>query len=169
VPSIGYLLDTNAVQDWYNEQPKVVARIRALPPETNVVISAITVGEFAFGANLFLRGRDHDALGEFERWQRRIFVPGRVLNITPHTGEVYGQIKARLRETFHLPDEENNPEKWYSPTVADVLRVEENDIWIAAHAVERGLILVTRDKMEEVRKAAEALPIAPLLYENWAI
>jgi hypothetical protein len=49
----------------------------------------ITAGEFAFGNNLFLRGRDHAALAEFELWQRKTFPVGRILQVTEFTGSHY--------------------------------------------------------------------------------
>lgn len=164
----GYLLDTNAAQDWYTEKNGVAKKINSLPDDTVIKISCISVGEIEFGGNLFLRGRDHAALADFEMWMRKKFPKGRILTLTDHTGACYGKLKARLRESFSLPDQENNPEHWFSPTVATVLGIEENDLWIAAQAIEHQLVLVSRDKMEAIRSAAEAEDLYRLRYEDWS-
>jgi predicted nucleic acid-binding protein len=43
--------------------------------------------------------------------------------------------------------------------------VDENDVWIAAQAVESKFVLVTNDKLTRIRDAAAELD---LRMENWA-
>jgi predicted nucleic acid-binding protein len=44
------------------------------------------------------------------------------------------------------------------------LGIDENDLWLAAQAVARNLTLVTNDKIEKIREAANG----SLYVENWA-
>jgi len=48
------------------------------------------------------------------------------------------------------------------PVTAKVLGIQENDLWIAAQAIERNLILVTNDGMSRIREIASELRI-----EDW--
>ena len=54
-------------------------------------------------------------------------------------------------------------EELADPTTAKLLGIQENDIWIAAQALQFSFVLVTNDKMLPVRQVAPELRI-----ENWA-
>ena len=55
------------------------------------------------------------------------------------------------------------PEQLIDPVTSQELGIQENDLWIAAQALEYNLVLVTNDKMERIRDVCEELQI-----ENWA-
>jgi predicted nucleic acid-binding protein len=49
------------------------------------------------------------------------------------------------------------------PVTSRELGIQENDLWIAAQALEYNLVLVRNDKMDRIRDACEELQV-----ENWA-
>jgi predicted nucleic acid-binding protein len=53
---------------------------------------------------------------------------------------------------------------WEDPVTGHQLGIDENDLWIAAQAVEHNLVLITSDKLLKLR---EADPDGRLLIENW--
>ena len=55
------------------------------------------------------------------------------------------------------------PEQLIDPVTSQELGIQENDLWIAAQALEYNLVWVTNDKMERIRDVCEELQI-----ENWA-
>ncbi len=110
------LLDTNAV---IALQQQSVALLKLLENEEDIFIPATVVGELYYGA--YKSGRPEE--------NRKIvaaFVAGRkVLNCDADTGDAYGQIKYALRV-------KGRP-------------IPENDIWIAAFALQYDSVLLTQD------------------------
>ncbi|MGH8059945.1 MAG: hypothetical protein ACREOH_22355, partial [Candidatus Entotheonellia bacterium] len=90
-----------------------------------------------------------------------------VLDISKTTGSYYGSIRARLFEKY-APRERRRrglrPEQLIDPVSSQVLGIQENDLWLAAQALEFNLVLTTNDKLERIRDACEELQI-----ENWAV
>jgi len=164
----GYLLDTNIVRFWFDparaEHDRVRSRIEALPGDSPMMISAITLGEIEYG---------HRALGDTgDPAQERIFLEFLesrlpvVLNVERHTRASYGSLRARLFEKF-APKERRKkslrPEQLIDPTTSKELGIQENDLWLAAQALEHNLVLVSHDKMTRLRKVAEELRV-----QDWA-
>lgn len=111
-----YLLDTNIVIAILNRKLQVTPQQEASP----VLLSSIVLGELYLGAHRSARTEEN--LRRLE-----VFAAGYpILGCDQETAERYGQIKSRLLSKG-------------SP-------LPENDIWIAATAVQHGLTLVTRDK-----------------------
>ena len=112
------LLDTNAYARFLAGDEKVLAR---LAQADRVYMSVFVLGELFAGFRA----------GAKEKHNRRIFEsflskPGvSVLEATTETAEYFGMIKASLRK------------------VARPIPV--NDVWIAAHVLEAGAVLVTYD------------------------
>ncbi len=165
----GYLLDTCIISYWYDERrkqhPHVVARIETLPDETPLRISSITLGEVEYGHRAESPTMDTPVQVVY-----REFIANRLpnaLNISRGTAFYYGRIRARLFEKFigkrkrkHL-----RPEQATDPVTGKELGIDENDLWIAAQAAERNLVLVTSDAMHHIRAIVGDL----LRIENWAI
>ncbi|MBI4609682.1 MAG: type II toxin-antitoxin system VapC family toxin [Candidatus Rokubacteria bacterium] len=110
------LLDTTVIIALFNGDRAVVA---SLSEVTEVFAPSIAVGELFYGAI---------KSGQAERNIRQIrdFVRATaVLPVTASTAETYGRVKDRLRQ-------QGRP-------------IPENDIWIAAVALEQDLDLATRD------------------------
>lgn len=93
----------------------------------------VALGELEYGANLAaLPDRQHEAV--------RTFMEGATLLLpTARTAAEYGRIKAALK-TAGTP-------------------LPENDVWIAAFAMERGLPLATRD--------AHFASVPGLIVQDW--
>jgi len=115
ISGANFLLDTVIVAGYFNADAAIQARLA----DAVVYVASITVGELYFGAHRSQRVADNTA-----NIQRFISVVP-VLYVTSHTATVYGKIKASL--------------------LAKGRPIPENDIWIAALAVEHSLYLATRD------------------------
>ena len=111
-----YLLDTNVVIALFAGEPAV--RENAGRAE-EVFVSSVAIGELCFGARK--SGRARENLARIEE-----FATGNVvLGCDTETAFRYGEIKNALRVKGHpLP---------------------ENDIWMAAVALQHDLTLITRD------------------------
>ena len=125
-----YLLDTNIIIALINQDPAVIQRISE-NPET--AISSITVGELCYGAGKSKKTTEN--LAKLDS----LFAEMLILNCTEVTGKFYGTIKSQLRK-------KGRP-------------IPENDIWIAATALQYDLTLVTRDSDFEA--------VDNLILESW--
>jgi tRNA(fMet)-specific endonuclease VapC len=153
----GYLLDTNIVGHYFNEHPHVLARINILPEDAGLFVSVITLGEIWFGhavtTSTNLQRRD-----ECDRWINNTFPYA--IQITRHTRVNYGDIKAALFRTFPpISKNENHPERCFDRVTGAELGIDENDLWIAAQALEHNLVLVTNDEMVRIREVATTLDV----------
>jgi tRNA(fMet)-specific endonuclease VapC len=131
---MAYLLDTNACSDYFTARyPKVVARIQACSPD-DLRLSVVVVAELRYGADHGARRRANhtriDALIEEIE----------VLDFDLRAAATYGRVRARL-EAGGTP-------------------IGPNDMLIAAHALSRGLTVVTDDTAEFGR-------VKGLKVENW--
>lgn len=133
--TVRYLLDTNICIHIQRARPaSVLARFEALKAG-DAAISAVTWGELTYGAEKSSRRE-----GVLEAMQEFVsFVP--VLPMPVDAGSQYGAIRARLEKNGEI--------------------IGNNDLWIAAHALAAGLILVTNNEREFSR-------LPDLLIENWA-
>jgi tRNA(fMet)-specific endonuclease VapC len=130
-----YLLDTNiCILIRQNRLPAVIERFRLLAPR-EAAISVISYGELAFGAEKSQR-REFALQGLRDLLR---FLP--VLPLPESGGPAYGSIRAALERQGR--------------------QISSNDLWIAAHAIAAGLILVTNNEREFRRVPA-------LNVENWA-
>jgi tRNA(fMet)-specific endonuclease VapC len=133
--SVRYLLDTNiCIYIAKRRPPEVAIRFERLQPG-DVGMSMITYGELLFGAE-----RSQHPQAVRERLQRFIeLVP--VLSLPDQSPRHYARIRSEL-------------ERAGTPIGA-------NDLWIAAHALASGLILVSNNLREFGR-------VTGLATENWA-
>ncbi|MBW2690466.1 MAG: type II toxin-antitoxin system VapC family toxin [Deltaproteobacteria bacterium] len=131
---VRYLLDTNICIYIQREKPEeVLARFEQLQPG-DAAISVITWGELLYGAEESRqRKRTMELLEEF-----RSFVP--VLPMPESAGSTYGAIRASL-------ESKGRP-------------IGNNDLWIAAHAKEANLTIVTNNEREFQR-------VPGLKVQNW--
>lgn len=112
-----YLLDTNIIIALFKAEPTVQAHLRQAD---EVFVSSIALGELNFGAQKSERAREN--LARIEEFAEA----NTILDCDAATARVYGQVKNALRlEGRPLP---------------------ENDIWIAAIALQHNLTLATRDE-----------------------
>ena len=111
-----YLLDTNIIIAFYDKDPKVLEQIA----NPKIYVPSVVIGELLYGAEKSKKKSSN---------QNRIFDLVKevtVLPVTADTSEHYAVIKNQLRE-------QGKP-------------IPENDIWIAAIAMEYDITLATRDK-----------------------
>ena len=111
-----YLLDTVIVVAYLNRDPVVLQHLQ----DSSFVVPSVVIGELFFGAY----NSERVAINV---QQIRDFVSrNTILSCDEVTGDYYGQIKRQLR--------------------AKGRPIPDNDIWIAATALQHGLLLATRDK-----------------------
>ena len=121
-PTGRFLLDTNIVIALLAAETPVVAGVRDAEA---VFLSAIVVGELYYGARRSRRSREN-----IERIAT-LAAGAAVLPCDVRTAATYGQVKAELS--------------------ARGTPIPENDVWIAAAALQHSLTLVSRDgHFEEV-------------------
>jgi tRNA(fMet)-specific endonuclease VapC len=158
----GYLLDTNTIGYYFGKHVNVIARIDSLPDETPMFVSAIALGEIAFGHSL-THSTDHHRRDEFDRFINNEFPKAFTVNVTRHTRIYYGDLKAKLFVKFPPKSaSENHPERCVDRATGAELGIDENDLWMAAQAIEHNLILVTNDEMKRIREVSDALDV-----EDW--
>jgi tRNA(fMet)-specific endonuclease VapC len=110
-----YLLDTNLAIAVLKRDPAIQRRLKGVV----LFLCTTVVGELYFGAfNSTEKARNLDAL-------RQYLSHNQVLHADETTAERYGQIKTQL--------------------IASGEMIPENDIWIAATALQYDLTLATRD------------------------
>ena len=113
----GFLLDTNVVIPVLRQEKSALAGVEQA--EGSLFVSVITLGELRFGARK--SGRIEENLQKVEQFA----VESEVLLCDEETSRLYGEVKDGLRR-------KGRP-------------IPENDIWIAATALQGRLALVTRD------------------------
>lgn len=169
----GYLLDTNTISHWFDGDvgrfPAVKAAADARAADSPLYVSAITLGEIEYGhaLNPASAGTKRDEFIAFVGAQ----LP-QILQVSKHTAEPYGHIRAKLFEKFAPPGGwpkkgKKRVEQLYDPVAARELGIDENDLWIVAQALERNLVLVTSDKMTRIREAVCEL-YSDFRFEDWA-
>jgi len=163
----GYLLDTNIIEFWFNsnknkqKHDSVLRRIDALDPNTPLATSVVVLGEIEYGYESAPHRREH--VGKVLRFVQTQLP--RILKVTLPTAQAYGQLRAALFDKYAPKKDRKGlrPEQLTDPITSKELGIQENDLWIAAQALERNLVLVTDDKMDRIRTVAQKLKL-----ENWA-
>lgn len=118
-----FLLDSNAFSDLMRKDPRVEARLAALAPNDEVTICSIVRGEILYGLARLPQGRRRANL---TKQATPLFASMGCQLVPEAAGDAYANIK-RTREQQGL-------------------RLDENDLWIAATASAVGATLVTRDR-----------------------
>lgn len=112
-----YLLDSNIVIGLFADDPRIILEIRYAE---EIFIPCIVIGELYYGAEKSVKTEEN-----MKRIDEFVF-SNVILNCDGNTAKQYGIIKNRLRE-------KGRP-------------IPENDIWIAAIALQHNLTLITRDE-----------------------
>lgn len=130
-----YLLDTNTIIYLRRQTPASVRESFARLQQGEAVISVITYGELMYGVSK--SSQKQAAIATLQEMMQ-------VLPLAPlpgAAGAVYGEIRAELEAKGKI--------------------IGNNDLWIAAHALASGLILVTNNEREFRR-------VRGLKIQNWA-
>jgi tRNA(fMet)-specific endonuclease VapC len=160
-------LDTNILRYWFDqdrpEHGTVVQRIESLAAESPLRVSAVSLGEIEYGHRCV-----SDTDSDIQR-QYNDFLAARVpsaLSISRNTATYYGELRENLFEKFAPNNAKRKPRpcQLVDPVTAKTLGIQENDLWIAAQAMEYNLVLVTHDKMRHIHEVKPGL----LDFEDWA-
>jgi tRNA(fMet)-specific endonuclease VapC len=153
----GYLLDTNHISAWEEANEKFVARLRSTPPENIMWVCPISLGELECGMRIT------QASDERRRHDCRQFINAEVLNfvrpIGPTTTDSYALVMERIWHRYPPASGRIATQTHLSSKSVDV-----NDVWIAAVALEHGLILLTADHMDVIQEC-----VPELQFDNWLI
>jgi tRNA(fMet)-specific endonuclease VapC len=153
----GYLLDTNHLSAWERQDPVLLEHFRNSPPENLVWICPISLGEIEWGLRV-TNSTDPQRQAECRRFIEENAL-GFVWPIDTTTRDSYAEIMNRIWRT-HLPATNRVDTQRH----LSELRVDVNDVWIAAVALEHGLRLLTADRMETIRECVPEIAI-----ENWLV
>lgn len=90
-----------------------------------------------------------------------------MLDIRKTTAIYYGQLRAKLFDKFAPKGKRKGlrPEQPVDPLTAAKVGIQENDLWIAAQAMEHNLVLATHDRITRIREVAPDL----LEIEDWTL
>ncbi len=167
-----YLLDTNILgplaelkADGRSLESQVFKKHWEAHGDAKFFLCPITIGEVEYG----LRVGPYDQQEKHEV-ARKTLSAFPLLDINANVAcNHYAVLRARLfnlcapREKKKRDHYNKRIEEWKDPTTAKTLQIQENDLWIASVAMAHNLILVTRDKMEAIKKVAGT----ELFIENW--
>ncbi|AWK85940.1 PIN domain-containing protein [Azospirillum thermophilum] len=143
-----YLLDTNLVSVLYDagrpNHHAVRTTIADLDAGAPQLVSAVTIAELRFG--LALSRAAGRPLSHIEACIEKA-EEHPLAEIGRHTAEAFAHVKSsvalqRLDVRRRIP---RWVEGWADHVTAAMLQIDENDLWIAAQAVERNLVVVTGD------------------------
>ena len=146
-----------------------MARITALPEGAPLFVSPVTLGEIEFGYQC-QSPRVEKREAEF-----RAFIQAKapsVLPIDKHTADPYGQLRAAIFDQFApggLRKKKKRPCQVTDHVTASTLGIDENDLWIAAQAIQYNLVLVTNDGMANIRAVLRQVAPALRELENWTV
>jgi predicted nucleic acid-binding protein len=163
-----YLLDTTVLSiSLDSSDPRhfdVVQSLSAIPPTSDQYISAVALAELAFGVNLAsaLNKGSSPVLSSIILKARKFAV----LDISHHTSYAYATIKTLMAVKYLArPLRKSRPkyiEDWIDQASGKPLGIDENDLWMAAQAKERGLTFLTADR--KIRRISEADPDLSMLF-----
>lgn len=147
----GFLLDTSVLSAYLDPIHRSHADTRravdALHSEAPRYVSAVSLAELTFGANL----AEAFGMGDLPTLQAIVQQAQGygVLEITKHTAAAYADLKTNLAKRYLAKasrrDRPRWLEDWVDKTTGQNLQVDENDLWMCAQAKERDLIFVTAD------------------------
>ena len=167
----GYIFDTSVVSPLLNStnhrHNAVVKAIASLNQAWPNFVSAVSLGELEFGAEPMeaLEGKTMPNLKRTLKVARRY----EILDITERTAAAYGELKSKLAVKYLATPSRRNRPRWLEDRVDEAsgkkLGVDENDLWICAHARERDLVVVTADKgMQRIADADATLRLSVIAW-----
>lgn len=173
-----YLLDTNILSYWYDENcpeyTRVVAGVNAAKqpdPQTGYIsrffVSVVTLGEMEYGHRVAPKP-DAVKQADYAKFVR-VQCPV-ALEMTSHVAEQYGQMRAWLFNNCGPNANKTRPkraEQLVFPSTGRELGIDENDLWIAAQAMTHQLVLVSHDRRDNFRTVLKQFA-SSLEVEDWA-
>lgn len=113
-----YLLDTNVIIDLFGGESSIAAKLSG---KVVRYVPSVVLGELYFGA-YNAKGRKSHHLKQIKGFMELC----KILEVDEQTAVYYGEVKTALKK-------QGTP-------------IPENDIWIAAMAIQHGLVLLSKDK-----------------------
>ena len=165
----GYLLDTNAASILWNARHSDHEILRAFlqkKSKSPVWVSIIAIGEIEYGLKVTPQMDEGSQKEVKKRMAEYVF-----LEVNKHTVEPYSNLRSALFIKYSPRTKRGRlrikwPEDLRERTTAKELGVQENDIWIAAQAVQYNLVLVTGDYMRRLQEVSTDLDY-PLQLASW--
>jgi tRNA(fMet)-specific endonuclease VapC len=147
-----YLLDTNHCSALIFGDSLIIDYAKSVG-ESNLAISVVTEGELLYMAENSQKVADNLRIIE------GFITDISIYDINDSVSHIYAKLKAKIMDKF-APKERN---KRRTTKITD-LGIGENDLWIAATAIENNLIVVSRDS--DLKKIKQAWDFD---LENWHI
>ena len=129
---------------------------QTLPTDARIFLCPITVGEVEYGLRVGPYGEP-----EKREMARKTLSAFPLLDINADLARnQYAVLRAKLFELCSPREKRKRShyckriEEWKDPTTATAIQIQENDLWIASVAIAHNLVLVTRDRMEAIKKVA---------------
>jgi tRNA(fMet)-specific endonuclease VapC len=165
----GYLLDTNAASILWNSRHrdhKVLRDFLSEKSKSPVWVSIIAFGEIEYGLKVTPQMDENSQEEVRKRMSEYVF-----LDVNKHTVEPYSNLRSALFTKYSPRNRRGRlrikwPEDLQERTSAKELGIQENDIWIAAQAVQYNLVLVSGDHMRRLREVSTSLAY-PLQLASW--
>jgi len=145
-----YLLDTTHCLGLLFGFPNVVGIVESLD-EAEISTNVAVCGELLYG--VYKSAQVDKNLDDIERFLKQIIIH----DINQDTSKVYAKLKAGILDRFGPEDQRKRRN-----TAIESLGFKDNDVWIAATAIQHNLILVSGDSDIMRLKGIEGLKV-----ENW--
>lgn len=166
----GYLLDTTAAGVLWDQRHNEHSRIQEFlqkAADAPTWISIVVLGEIEYGLKTASQ-MDEERQDAVRRQMAKF---PRILEVTKHTIEPYSDLRAALFKKYSPRKKRGRltakrPEELRDRTSAKELGIQENDLWIAAQAVQYNLVLITGDYMRRLREVSATLAY-PLQVASW--
>ena len=172
-----FLLDTQTIRFWHDggcsQHASVSGNVTLLrqlatPLEMKpkLLVSVITLGEIEFGHRVALARDPAEQAAYVKFVQEELPNP---FELSSDATAAYGELRMRLFNKY-APREKRKPkmrpEQLVDPVTAKELQIQENDLWLCAQAAAHGMVLVTNDRMTQIRDVAGGMN-PPLLVQDW--
>lgn len=118
-----HLLDTNAFADLMREHPRMISHVESLGADDQLIICSIVRGEILYGIGRLAKGRRQTDLS---MKAENLFAAIPCEPVPEASGDLYATIKVARAQKG--------------------LAMDENDLWIAATALQLHAQLVSRDR-----------------------
>lgn len=151
----GYLLDTNHLSAFAQDNPTILKKLAELPPDVQLRVCVITLGESEAGHRI-TESTNQEKRDAYTAYINRVFLPN-AIPVTGNTRLYYADIIGRVW-TQHPPQTRRRRTEAHLVS----LGIDVNDIWITAVALEHKFILVTNDKMTIIKEV-----VSEIKFENW--
>ena len=166
----GYLLDTTTASVLWDQRHYDHQMIRAFlqsVAESPTWVSTVVLGEVEYGLKTVPKV-DEARQAEVRRQMARFPL---ILDVNKHTIEPYSDLRAALFKKFSPKNRRGRlkvkwPEDLRDRTSAKELGIQENDLWIAAQAIQYNLVLITGDYMKRLQEVSARLAY-PLQLASW--